>query len=80
MRVELASASTSVECAAVVRSPAASSGGSGWTLAPPQLTTSRVAPSDSSKASVPAWAALAARACGGGAASTINSVFPAATR
>src|SRR3546814_2867564 len=46
--VELESASTNVECAAVVRSPSARSGGKCATAAraPPQLTISRCGPSD----------------------------------
>jgi len=54
-----------VECAAVVRKPVASSAGNGRTPGAPHVTTTRCVPLDSSKARVPAWAAVAARAWGG---------------
>ena len=69
-----------VECAAVVRRPVASSAGNGRTPGAPHVTTTRCVPLDSSKASVPAWAAVAARAWGGGAASTTSKVVAPAAR
>ena len=80
--VELLSASVSVECAAVLRSPATSSAGACETAvrAPPQLTTIRAGPSDSSNASVEAHPVRTSREIGGGAASIISTVLPAASR
>ena len=79
--VELVSSSTKVECAAVERSASTRSGGiaDGLSPGPPQLTTSRWAPSLISIARVEAqpWPTLVE---GGGAASITTTVPSALIR
>ncbi|PAV93443.1 hypothetical protein WR25_06982 [Diploscapter pachys] len=80
--VELESPTVSVECAAVVRNPSAKAAGNCATAAraPPQLTIKRCSPSENSKASVEAQPPSTTLAIGGGAASTISTAPPAASR